>query len=218
MQTNSFGQAVFAQYSGGFYFIIAVLSLRNSRERGSLTERWVGLFGTNRRQLSQFFSKLAEAYVYGKIITDEEGKPIDWIYLDVNNKFENILAKKREEIVGRKATEVYPTISEDPADWINLYGKVALTGEANIFDRHLTVTNSGYYVTVYSPESHHFIAIFEDITDRKKAEDNLKQTNENLERLVEERTKKLRDSERLAAIGATAGMVGHDIRNTQSHY
>jgi len=30
---------------------------------------------------------------------------------------------------------------------------------------------------------------------------------------VEERTKQLRDSERLAAIGATAGMVGHDIRN-----
>ena len=31
--------------------------------------------------------------------------------------------------------------------------------------------------------------------------------------LVEERTKQLKDSERLAAIGATAGMVGHDIRN-----
>jgi signal transduction histidine kinase len=34
-----------------------------------------------------------------------------------------------------------------------------------------------------------------------------------LEMLVEERTKQLKDSERLAAIGATAGMVGHDIRN-----
>ena len=37
--------------------------------------------------------------------------------------------------------------------------------------------------------------------------------NENLEKLVEERTNQLRDSERLAAIGSTAGMVGHDIRN-----
>ena len=34
-----------------------------------------------------------------------------------------------------------------------------------------------------------------------------------MEALVEERTQKLRDSERLAAIGETAGMVGHDIRN-----
>ena len=36
---------------------------------------------------------------------------------------------------------------------------------------------------------------------------------ENLEALVEERTGKLKNAERLAAIGETAGMVGHDIRN-----
>jgi two-component system CheB/CheR fusion protein len=44
-------------------------------------------------------------------------------------------------------------------------------------------------------------------------EKELKVHSEHLEALVEERTKKLRDSERLAAIGETAGMVGHDIRN-----
>ncbi len=44
-------------------------------------------------------------------------------------------------------------------------------------------------------------------------EKELKAHSEHLETLVEERTKKLRDSERLAAIGETAGMVGHDIRN-----
>jgi signal transduction histidine kinase len=44
-------------------------------------------------------------------------------------------------------------------------------------------------------------------------EKELKVHSEHLETLVEERTKQLRDSERLAAIGATAGMVGHDIRN-----
>ena len=31
--------------------------------------------------------------------------------------------------------------------------------------------------------------------------------------LLSTRTKELKDAERLAAIGATAGMVGHDIRN-----
>ena len=41
-----------------------------------------------------------------------------------------------------------------------------------------------------------------DVTERKKAE-----------AMAQESTRKLKDSERLAAIGATAGMVGHDIRN-----
>jgi PAS domain S-box-containing protein len=52
-----------------------------------------------------------------------------------------------------------------------------------------------------------------DITDRKMMEAKLEEYSKHLENLIEERTKALKDSERLAAIGATAGMVGHDIRN-----
>jgi PAS domain S-box-containing protein len=59
-----------------------------------------------------------------------------------------------------------------------------------------------------------------DVTDRHKAnvtlreaQAKLQQYSTSLEKLVEERTKQLRDAERMAAIGTTAGMVGHDIRN-----
>lgn len=55
--------------------------------------------------------------------------------------------------------------------------------------------------------------IFTDITKRKQMEENLKEYTLHLEELVKERTAKLQESERLAAIGETAGMVGHDIRN-----
>jgi PAS domain S-box-containing protein len=44
-------------------------------------------------------------------------------------------------------------------------------------------------------------------------EKRLKAYTERLEELVEEEANKLKDAERLAAIGETAGMVGHDIRN-----
>jgi signal transduction histidine kinase len=44
-------------------------------------------------------------------------------------------------------------------------------------------------------------------------EKRLKEYAEHLEDLVEEEANKLKGSERLAAIGETAGMVGHDIRN-----
>jgi PAS domain S-box-containing protein len=57
------------------------------------------------------------------------------------------------------------------------------------------------------------VGIEQDITDRKRIELLLEQYSNHLEQLVEERTRQLKDSERLAAIGATAGMVGHDIRN-----
>ena len=52
-----------------------------------------------------------------------------------------------------------------------------------------------------------------DITERKKMEEELERYTEHLEELVEERTKKLREAERWAAIGEAAAMVGHDLRN-----
>ena len=52
--------------------------------------------------------------------------------------------------------------------------------------------------------------MFEMLEENEKE---LKEHSEHLEGLVEERTKQLKDSERMATIGQTAGMVGHDIRN-----
>jgi len=57
------------------------------------------------------------------------------------------------------------------------------------------------------------VGIEQDITERKQNEQKLEQYAKNLEQLVEERTKQLKDAERLAAIGQTAGMIGHDLRN-----
>ena len=59
--------------------------------------------------------------------------------------------------------------------------------------------------------------IIRDITVYKRAmaywEAQYQRYSRYLERLVEQRTKQLRDAERMAAIGELASMVGHDIRN-----
>ncbi len=68
---------------------------------------------------------------------------------------------------------------------------------------------------LYNPEGKliHIVGVSLDITDRKNVEDNLKLRVNDLQMLVDERTKQLREAERLAVIGETAGMVGHDMRN-----
>lgn len=48
---------------------------------------------------------------------------------------------------------------------------------------------------------------------RYEAEMSLKRYSEQLEDMVKEKTQKLKDAERLVAIGETAAMVGHDLRN-----
>jgi signal transduction histidine kinase len=54
---------------------------------------------------------------------------------------------------------------------------------------------------------------YQDFVERTELQDALEQHTKHLEQLVAERTEKLKAAERLATIGATAGMVGHDIRN-----
>jgi signal transduction histidine kinase len=64
------------------------------------------------------------------------------------------------------------------------------------------------------------LSIVRDITERKRMENELRRYSEQLEELVEERTIALKESqerlvksEKLAAIGQAATMVGHDLRN-----
>ncbi|MCX8150181.1 MAG: PAS domain S-box protein [Candidatus Bathyarchaeota archaeon] len=59
-----------------------------------------------------------------------------------------------------------------------------------------------------------------DVTEKKLLEKKLREYSENLEQLVEKRTEQLKQAEkallkaeRFAAIGETAAMVGHDLRN-----
>ena len=56
-------------------------------------------------------------------------------------------------------------------------------------------------------------SIVRDITEQKTSQKNLEKAADVLKKIIEERTKQLKDSERLVAIGQTAGMVGHDLRN-----
>jgi len=59
----------------------------------------------------------------------------------------------------------------------------------------------------------HYQGIILDVTDEVLAKEILKEYASNLEKIVYERTKSLREAERMAAIGETALMVGRDLRN-----
>jgi len=53
-----------------------------------------------------------------------EGRPADYVFLEVNEAFERLTGLKRERILGEPATEVIHRIATDPVDWIWGYGKV----------------------------------------------------------------------------------------------
>ena len=140
----------------------------------------------------------------------------DWHYVDANESVLDLLGYSREELIGHTSAELnlIPPDSREQS-------MLDIDKKDELCDLEIDVrTKSGKIITVLASTEtitlngqKHLINTFIDITMRKQMQAKLEEYSKHLEELVEERTKQLKDSERLAAIGATAGMVGHDIRN-----
>lgn len=155
-------------------------------------------------------------YAHAPIIVWDQGFRVTLF----NHAFEQMTGLSAQEVLGKSPDRVFP---ESERERVRAYIKRALEGE---FWKALEIPVSNVNGTVktalwnsaniYDQEGEQVIATIaqgQDITDRKELQRKLEEYSKSLEDLVKRRTAQLKDAERLAAIGATAGMVGHDIRN-----
>ncbi len=111
---------------------------------------------------------------------------------------------------------------EEKAFFIGVDQQVFSTGElVEILDEKITRPNgeSRHYHIIKVPLKNPsgniigLVAVGQDITERKKSQEELDEYRKHLEELVEERTRELRHSERLAATGRLAASIAHEINN-----
>jgi PAS domain S-box-containing protein len=126
------------------------------------------------------FNNMNLGHSYYKIITDESGKPIDYIITEVNPAYEKITGNKCSELIGKKATEAFPNIKNSNVDWIALFGEVALTGKPVSMETYSDIMDRWYNVSYYCPQKGYTAAIFSDITLRIENEKELKRTKTKL--------------------------------------
>jgi PAS domain S-box-containing protein len=137
------------------------------------------------------FTHMMNGFARHEILLDDVGKPVDYLFLEVNDAFERLTGLKKEDIIGKRVTEVIPGIETDPADWIGVYGRIAITGSPLRFENYSESLNRWYSVLAYSPQKGYFATVFEDITERRRAEDALRKAHDELELRVQERTAEL---------------------------
>jgi len=122
------------------------------------------------KKLRSLFRNMSEGFAYHRIVLDAQGKPCDYVFLEVNAAFERLTGLRAEEILGKRVTQVLPGIEADPTDWIASYGRVALTGQPTHFESHLAPLDRWYAISAFSAHKGYFVVTFADITDRKRAE------------------------------------------------
>ena len=151
------------------------------------------------RDYRLLFEEMLDGFALHEIIVDAAGAPVDYRFVAVNPAFERQTGLRGADLVGRTVLELMPQTEHQ---WIETYGRVALSGEPVSFENYSAVLGKHFKVTAFRPVDRHFACIVSDVTDRVIAE---------LERQKLEG--QLRQAQKLEAIGTLAGGIAHDFNN-----
>jgi PAS domain S-box-containing protein len=134
------------------------------------------------------FESMQEGFGLHEIICDDNGKPVDYRFLEVNPSFERLTGLKANEIINKTAKQILPDLEEF---WIEQYGKIALNPSYVEFENYSGSLGRYYKVSAFSIVKGIFAVLFEDITEKKKIEQELEQHRQKLELMVKVRTQEL---------------------------
>jgi signal transduction histidine kinase len=125
------------------------------------------------------FDSIDEGFCIIQMMFDENNKPVDYRFLEINASFEKQTGLY--DAVGKRMREFAPDHEEH---WFEIYGKIALTGESIRFENRAEQLHRWYDVYAFrfgDPKNMQVAILFNDITGRKKIEEELQIANQDLE-------------------------------------
>jgi HD-GYP domain-containing protein (c-di-GMP phosphodiesterase class II) len=134
----------------------------------ALDERATALtLAGSERRFRSLFENLLNGYAYCRTVRNAAGELIDFVYLEVNPAFTRLTGLK--DVLGRPVSEVIPGIRDLNPELFEVCGRVARTGAPETIELDFKPLGSWLFISVYSLEPRTFIAVFEDITERREA-------------------------------------------------
>jgi PAS domain S-box-containing protein len=137
-------------------------------------------FSESEKLYRSLFMNMLNGFAYCKMHYDEFNNPTDFTYLDVNSAFCSQTGLK--DVVGRKVSDIIPGFAETDPGIIELYGRVALSGQPEHLESYVKSMEMWFWISVYCPERGYFVAVFDVITERKNSEILLKEKLQELEK------------------------------------
>ncbi len=122
------------------------------------------------RRSEERFRSIFESMSAGSCIDEliyEDGKAVDYRFLDVNPAFEKILGIRRKIARNALGSQLY---GAGLVPFFHTFVKVAETGRPARFEAYLEFAQRHLDITVSSPGPGMFSTVFLDITERKQAE------------------------------------------------
>jgi PAS domain S-box-containing protein len=134
--------------------------------------------GAARRRQSEeryffLFTNMLEGYAHCRMVY-RDGAPEDFVLLDVNDAFGRLTGLR--DVAGRRVTEAIPGIRESNPELFEIFGRVATTGVSERFETFVAPLDRWFSISAHSPAREHFVAVFDVITERKRSEAALRES------------------------------------------
>jgi PAS domain S-box-containing protein len=168
-------------------FVVAIAFWLNSRLLDRLDKQarqhreWAEeAVRASEEQYQMLFNSMEEGFCTIEVIFDQNDKPVDYRFLEINPAFEKQTGLK--DAKGKLMRELAP---DHEQHWFDIYGKIALTGESARFENRAEALHRWYEVYAFrvgAAEDRRVGIVFSDITDRKRREEEMRYAKEQAER------------------------------------
>ena len=163
------------------------------------------------------FTKMEEGFALCELLRDADGRAVDYRWLEVNHALERVSNVKREQIEGRRASELLP---DEYKHWVKVYADVVERGEGGRFERESSRLKRWFDVKVAPYGGDRFTIFFDDITERKCTEAARRASEERLRKAISIDTVGVLfftlDGRMLDANAAFERMVGYGVEQLRS--
>jgi PAS domain S-box-containing protein len=196
------------------FFVSVIMDITDQKKK---MEREIEEQKTSEQQL--LFSEKKYRRLFETTQDGIMARNLNGAMIDCNKAYAKMLGYTRKELRNLPAQELLPEKWHRQRE--KIVKKVLQSGHSIVFEREYRRKDGSVFpASVRTWRLSHgkgkvvgLWSIVRDITEQKQLQKELQERASILEKIIEDRTKQLKNSERLAAIGQTAGMVGHDLRN-----
>ena len=128
----------------------------------------------NQLKYRSLFMNMKTGYAYYRLIYDDNHKPVNLMFIEVNEAFQKFFGLSKSKIIGKNHSDLFPDSALILMEYINKFFNKLVKGKSvQIDDYYSQQYDKWFEVAIYSPKENDIVIIITDITHIKDTEKKL---------------------------------------------